>query len=122
MAKWVKASDEVKDMTGTERNIGPDMGRQDAINMKAIKSLVADRALGPGTTEEDFLNSDDEYKKDLDSAKAKAQKNIGADLKRVNKSIDTKKALAPFNMKKGGKVKSASARADGIAIRGRTRA
>jgi hypothetical protein len=28
----------------------------------------------------------------------------------------------PTNMKKGGKVKSASERADGIAIRGRTRA
>ena len=28
----------------------------------------------------------------------------------------------PANMKKGGKVKSASARADGIAIRGKTRA
>jgi hypothetical protein len=29
---------------------------------------------------------------------------------------------APTGMKKGGKVKSASARADGIAIRGKTRA
>ena len=31
-------------------------------------------------------------------------------------------AEAPAGMKKGGKVKSASARADGIAVRGKTRA
>ena len=33
-----------------------------------------------------------------------------------------KRAPAPTGMKKGGKVKSASARADGCAIRGKTRA
>jgi hypothetical protein len=32
------------------------------------------------------------------------------------------KALAPFNMAKGGKVSSASKRADGCAVRGKTRA
>ena len=31
-------------------------------------------------------------------------------------------SLSPFNMKKGGKVSSASKRADGCAIRGKTRA
>ena len=34
----------------------------------------------------------------------------------------SKKALAPFSMAKGGKVSSASKRADGCAIRGKTRA
>ena len=35
---------------------------------------------------------------------------------------NNKKALAPFNMAKGGSVSSASKRADGCAVRGKTRA
>ena len=37
-------------------------------------------------------------------------------------AADNKMLLNPRAMKKGGKVKSASARADGIAIRGKTKA
>jgi hypothetical protein len=42
--------------------------------------------------------------------------------RRMEEQAAAEQAAAQSGMKKGGKVKSASARADGIAIRGKTRA
>jgi hypothetical protein len=47
---------------------------------------------------------------------------LEADAKDLQATLGSDVVVKPKDMKKGGKVKSASARADGIAIRGKTRA
>ena len=91
--------------------MGYDFLKQGANNLKSIGFGAAmpterDRLLGmvSGETEE-------ENKKKMEAMQAQ----IDAANKRTP-------AVAPTGMKKGGKVKSASARADGCAIRGKTRA
>ena len=89
--------------------MGYDFLKQGAQNVKALGFGAAmpterDRLLGmvSGETEE-------ENKKKMEAMQAQ--------IDAANKTAPTQTA-----MKKGGKVKSASARADGCAIRGKTRA
>lgn len=83
--------------TGPQMNVGPDMGRENKAAKKYIEK-EADKYLG--TTKSNVSSAVDAYKKGADRAKMNAQE-----------------------FKKGGSVKSsASSRADGCAIRGRTRA
>jgi hypothetical protein len=89
--------------------MGYDFLKQGANNLKSIGFGAAlpterDRLLGMVSGE-----TDEENKKKMQEMQAQ---------------IDAfnKKSVATTAMKKGGKVKSASARADGCAIRGKTRA
>jgi len=85
--------------TGPQMNIGPNMGREDKASKKTIEK-EADKYLG--TSKSDVSAAIDAYKKGSDRAKMDAQ---------------------AIGMKKGGSVKSsASSRADGCAVRGKTRA
>lgn len=79
--------------TGPQLNIGPNMGREN----KAAKQIIekeADKYLG--TSKADVSSAIDAYKEGADKAKAKTYA-------------------------KGGKINSASARADGCAVRGKTK-
>ena len=79
--------------TGPQMNIGPNMGREDVASKKTIEK-EADKYLG--TSESDVSSAIDAYKKGADKAKA-------------------------ASYAKGGKVSSASSRADGCAIKGKTK-
>jgi hypothetical protein len=70
-----------------------------------------------------YKDTNEKYKKMLDSYKGdKSDKKAEERKSRAPKNGEYDKTSAFSAFKKGGKVKSASARADGIAIRGKTRA
>ena len=109
-----------------------------------MRERMKERALAKGISEKEYMEM-------RHRAELKASKDIAALEKRMDKEARTYKDLStgqvrvepkfgggsgagidieglpkrlrpgPKNMKKGGKVKSASARADGCAIRGKTR-
>jgi hypothetical protein len=66
--------------------------------------------------------SKEEFDKRKDEADAAIRANRPSSTKSKPRSVEDRKADAFSELKKGGAVKSASARADGIAIRGKTRA
>lgn len=91
------------------QGLNMDLLKEGAQNVKALGFGSAfptetNRILGAISGE-----TDEENKKKMDAMQAQID-------------ASNRRAPAPTGMKKGGKVKSASARADGCAIRGKTRA
>ena len=103
--------------TGAQMNIGPNMGREDkAANQRIAKD--ADRYLS--ATKESVSSDIDSYNAGKNRAKAEAA--TGPEFKKGG-SVKSKCACGGGKMAKGGMARSsASKRADGIAIRGKTRA
>ena len=93
-----------KDMTGPERNIGPELQRNDVEYNRLVRDMLEEGTSGYGKTKEQITKSFDRNKKAMDKAQAEATAPIGP------------------KFKKGGKVSSASKRADGCCVRGKTRA
>jgi len=72
-----------------------------------------------------FVNNNEVSKEDFDKANQQSDQAIGikrdATGKRIRSSQEERKRAAMSEFKHGGKVSSASARADGIAQRGKTK-
>lgn len=73
-----------------------------------------------------LVNNNEVSKAEFDRLRQQSDQAMGirrdAEGKRARPSMEERKRASMSEFKKGGKVKSASARADGIAIRGKTRA
>ena len=95
--------------TAPQMNIGPNMGRENMASNIGIQNEAANLTsrIATGRTPKDISAEVDEYEKGV---------NEGKEIKDIswNKAPN-------FNYKKGGKVSSASSRADGCAQRGKTK-
>lgn len=117
--KAMVSADELKSF----RNMyGADKSLRDLLNMdkglsrkgeKVKTEIVKDRSLGTDMTSDESKEASDSLARI--QSKSKPGSGLGVDYKENTDVID-------MTFKKGGKVKSASARADGCAIRGKTRA
>ena len=99
-----------KKMTGPERSIGPDMKR-----VTPKPSSIADRF---------NLMETDAVKRGADKAKAKAEEvpsDIADKLQTMRNRKGAEQYEATKTYKSGGKVGSASKRADGCCVKGKTR-
>lgn len=100
-----------------------DMKRKADAKQAKLKAEEKESNEGPRKAVSDAVDSAVDYVKDKakdlsESDFAKGMRNYG----RLYKEGLGMKPDTPYEKKKGGVVKSASARADGIAIRGKTRA
>ena len=105
------AKERMKDYTGPEREIGPDM----AIGSKSYQEMNKD--IAESNKEKDpTMRSHPSY----GTTPASVEKRFAVIDKADNKAKAESKDIKP-NFKKGGKVSSASSRADGCAQRGKTK-
>lgn len=86
-------------------------------DLEAIGKTYADSARGLGRVASDLGSRAAGKAKEFGAGVAKEARNYG----RLYKEGLGMKPETPYEMKKGGAVKSASSRADGIAQRGKTR-